>query len=153
LVQSQKSDVGRCHCCKHKAFIVEHRVLADHVSLLQSFKDSRVSFFVVDTQLEEALNDEDDRVAGFASPNDFSPLLKKLFLQEIVDIVEELFGEEGFVKELDLAQDFLLELLPRVFVLQGLLLHLYEHVGEAVAEVVEHLLAQPSQSAVVRTLN
>ena len=68
-----------------------------------------------------------------------------------MDLIKELQREVGW-EEVDLLQHVQLELLPRIVVAEGRLLHFHVDIGVAVAQIVEGLRVQPRQSAVVRAL-
>lgn len=76
----------------------------------------------MNNQVNSALYYEVNGVAGFIGANDFAVFFKNLFLQEVVDLIQEFMLVSISVKVIYLLQQLDLELLPRVLVCHCMLL-------------------------------
>ena len=121
--------------------------------MLQSLENIFVAIGVLDPEFNESLDYKDYLPGRLSSLEDLCALVEVLFLHEVVDILEELFVQVFVFEEWNLVEEVKFELLPWVVVRHGLLLHLAEDIGEAVAEVVEYRFIDTRQSAVVRALD
>jgi len=96
-----------------------------------------------------ALDHKEYRLAFLSLLYDLSIWIKILFFQIELDLRVKFFIINDIRKIVYLLKDSMLELSPRILVLESLLFHLYQNVWEVAAEVVEHSLVDARHSAVV----
>ena len=81
--------------------------------------------------------------------NHFCSFFKELLFHAILNFIEEFTSVWHVFEVIDLAQEFEFKDFPRVVVIESVLFHFDEYVGETVAEVVEHLLLNSGKCAII----
>ena len=105
---------------------------------------------VVYNQVDKALDYEDYLLNLGVRAEDLSSDFDVLLLEMVLNLVKEkLILFLYFLEVVNLPDDFLLELLPWILVVQCPLPHLLDDLREVVAEIEERPLAQARQGAVV----
>jgi len=92
-------------------------------------------------------------VAFFSLTYNLAALLEELFSQMVLYFIKDLVVVQVVFEVTDLPQEQQLESLPTIFILECLLLHLYEDFWKYPTELVEYPLVKTGHRAVVGALH